>query len=266
MRSPARHGVAAVLMLGLVMVLAVGCGKGTSSTSPGTPMTQDSADDVALNTIVAMNTLGGDVEGAVTVSGGATPQFASTRVHAVQFDTTFVRDSVTFHVSRTFYDALNAPLPGFGPTAAKLVWVSDASGHWTGERDTASVGHSASLIVTGNGLLAVADTLILNGTSADTLTNSYRSYDGSTTRFFHWVSALLISNVHLAKGAAAPASGTLTFTATADRLRSRDDNTVESHHTVNIVITFDGSPTANVVVNGTWTYHWNLITNVVTRA
>lgn len=264
MRSLPRPLVAVVLLLGLALLVS-GCGEGTRNTAPS-PITQDTADDVAINTVAALGILGGDVEGSISASSGLSPQFGPARVRSVQTDTTFVRDSITFHVQRTFYDALNQPLPAFGPTAARLVWVSDASGHFTGPRDTASVGHHAALTVTGNGLLAVADTLILNGASNDTLTNAFRSYDGNTTRFFHWVSALVIADVQWAKGAPYPASGTLTFTATADRIRSRNDNTIESHHTVTVVITFDGTIIANVLVNGTYAYHWNILTGVVTRA
>src|SRR5438105_7528760 len=170
MRTPVRHGALALVALGLVS-LAGGCGKGTSSTGPGTAITQDAADDLALNSVAALNTVGGDVQAGVSVSAGAAPQQGAAHLTAAFWDTTFTRNGVTYEASRTFYDALGNPLPGFGPTAAKLVWTSQASGTWEGARDTATVGHNASLQITGNHLLAIADTFLVNGASDDTLLN-----------------------------------------------------------------------------------------------
>lgn len=265
MRSPVRHGALALVALGLV-ILAAGCGKGTSSTGPGTPLNQDAADDIALNSVAALSTVGGDVQAGVSVSAGAAPQQGAAHLTATFWDTTFTRNGVTYNASRTFYDALGNPLPGFGPTAAKLVWTSQASGTWEGERDTATVGHNASLQITGiPQLLAVADTFVVNGASDDTLLNRFRSYDGTRTRYFHWVSSLAISNVEIARGGSYPVSGTVTFTVSADRLRSNSVTDVESHWNATVVITFNGAGDPDVVVNGTWRYHWNVVTGQITR-
>src|SRR5437899_5427564 len=77
MRSHSRHALPAVLLVALAALVA-GCGKGTQSTSPGTtPMTQDSADDLALNTVAALNVVGGDVSvSAGAAAGSPAPQAA----------------------------------------------------------------------------------------------------------------------------------------------------------------------------------------------
>ena len=272
MRSPVRHGAAAVIALGLVTVLAAGCGKGTSSTNPSNPMTQDAADDIALNTVVALNTAGGDVEGASSSAGASVVQAGdaharAARMSATQFDTTFVRDSVTFHVTRTWLGVLGDTLSGPGPSASRLLWTSDASGHWTGERNTAQVGHHGGLTVSGTRpLLALADTVVFNGAAFDTLDNRFRSLDSLRTRHFHWESSLALVQVQWPKGGSYPASGTVTINASADRYVTNSNVTKDGHWNATIIIIFNGTDTPDLVVNGTWHYHWNLTTNIVTRA
>src|SRR5262249_35950239 len=154
--------------------------------SPNNALTQDVADDVAINSVAALSTTGGDVAASVTVVQSGAPQPGAARLSQALWDTTFVRNGITFQASRTFYDAQNQPLSGFGPLAAKLVWTSSANGTATFDRggatDPFTVGHDASLPLTGNHLLAAADTFIVNGASDDTLTNHFHSYDGTTSR------------------------------------------------------------------------------------
>lgn len=270
MRAFPRTGLA-LLLLGFMLV-AAGCGKGTGSTNPSSPMTQESADDIAVNTVLALNTVGGDVEGAGVSAGAALFQPGDSharraRLSSTQFDTTFTRDSITFHVTRTWIGVLGDTLAGPGSSASRLLWTSDASGHWTGERDTAQVGHHADLTVTGSRpLLSLADTLVFNGAAFDTLDNSFRSLDSLRTRRFHWESSLAVLNVQWPKGASVPASGTVTINVIADRYITNGSNTRDGHWNATVVITFNGTPNANVTVNGTWHYHWNLATNVIVRA
>src|SRR5438105_443766 len=87
---------------------------------------------------------------------------------------------------------------------------------------------------------AIADTFLVNGASDDTLLNRFRSYDGTRTRYFHWVSSLAIANVEIPRGGNYPVSGTVTFTVTADRLRSNSVSDIESHWNATVVITFNG--------------------------
>lgn len=262
----ARHGLGAVLLLGLV-ALAAGCGKGTSSTSPTTAMTQDAADDIAINSVAAVGPVATDVGGSVALTSGPAPQPGAANVTPTASETTFVKNGITFTITRTFYDSGGNPLTGFGLTAARLVWTSQAAGTFESPRDTAVIGHDASLIVTGNALLAAADTLIFNGASDDTLLNHFTSYDGTQQRWFHWVSNLAIADVRVAKtNPGFPASGTVTFTASADRLRSGSLGDVQSHWNATVVITFNGTNTADVVVNGVWHYHWLLNYGIVQRA
>jgi hypothetical protein len=130
-------------------------------------------------------------------------------------------------------------------------------------RDTATIGHHAQLVVTG--IQVAVDTLTFNGTANDTLTNSFRSYDGTVSRHFHWLSQLAIASVKWAKGAPYAASGTATFTVSADRSRDAGGGGVEAHWDAVVVVTFNGTATPEIVVNGTWHYQWNMVTGEVTR-
>src|SRR5262245_33113349 len=101
MRSPVCPWLAAVLLA--ASALAAGCGKGTSPTSPNNALTQDVADDVAINSVAALSTTGGDVAASVTVVQSGAPQPGAARLQQALWDTTFVRNGITFQASRTFY-------------------------------------------------------------------------------------------------------------------------------------------------------------------
>jgi hypothetical protein len=115
-------------------------------------------------------------------------------------------------------------------------------------------------------LLVAADTIVFQGASMDTLENHFRSLDSLRTRHFHWESDLAIDNVNWAKGAPYPASGTVTLIANADRYVSNSNVTKDGHWHAVITVTFNGTATPDITINGSFHYHWNLITGLITRA
>lgn len=249
--------------LAAVLAVIAGCGKGTSSTAP-TGLSQDQADDAAAQVSTNLDVIGVDVAGAGSayVTGAA-----QTGVTQAQFDTTFVRNGVTFQITRTFYDAAGNPLSGFGPTAVRLLWTSHASGMFTTDRDTASISHDAALDV--RNIQVTKDTLDLAGFSNDSLQNVFRSYDGTRTRYAHVVSNVNWTSVELLKNRTLdpwPLSGSMMWTLAIDRLRSNNIGDVESHFTATVVVTFNGTANPDVTVNGTWHYKLNLATGAIVRA
>ncbi len=261
-----RHPLVLPAALLALALAAGGCGRGTSATAPTVPITQAQADDVALQTALNLDVIGGDVDGAVGVTGGGPAPFARVRPAAVQWDTSFTHDGLTVEASRTFYDGAGNPLPGFGPTAARMVWDARAFGTRVSSLDTCTVGHHGLLSVAG--LLAAVDTLTIDGAWDDTLTNVFHAYDGSGMRYFHWLSSALAARIRVPKVSAThfPTSGTLTFTASADRLRSRDGGSVDAHWNVSIVVTFDGTAAADVWIDRLWHYRYDLTTGAILRA
>jgi hypothetical protein len=196
-----------------------------------------------------------------TISG---PTLLHARPAWALWDTTVTEGGLTYTISENFYDAQNQLLTGYGPDAVKLVWTSAVTGAIETLRDTATVAHHAVLQLTG---IQPADTAVtFQGTALDTLRNTFRSYDGTRTRYFLWKSGLTGTNIVWGKGHPWPWSGTLTYVVRADRMRSNEGVDVEAHLSATVVVTFNGTSQPDVVVDGTWHYKWNMDTGEVVRA
>jgi hypothetical protein len=259
-------------MLGMVVTTLIGgvaiAGCSKKVVAPPATMNQSTADDFAVQTVASLELLGGDVAvavGSTPPSANVSPRVAPMRA---QWDTSFTQNGLTYEASRTFYDALDIALPGWTPTAVRLHWTSRAYGTVEWPRDTATVGHASVLDV--RGIQAGTDTLVFGGTCLDTLLNHFQSLDGLRIRDFYWQSSLSIAAVRILKStlqtSAAPIAGTLTLQASADRLRSNNRNDVEAHFDVTVVVVFHPNGEADVTINGTYRYLWEVDTGFIVRA
>jgi hypothetical protein len=267
-----RHAI----RLGALLIIASilnGCGGDTSTGPSTTPVNQTTADDLALQTVASFNGVGGDVQvivgGTPSSAARATPAPRGALPFRAQWDTTVVQGNITYTASRTFYDANDNPLADYGPNATWLRWTSRATGWYEGPRDTATVVHTALLDV--HGIQAGQDTLKFDGECADTLENRFRSYDGTRTRYFYWVSNTSIDDVRFLKsliqlGASWPVHGVVTIVVSADRLRSNNRADIEAHFDAIVVVTFNATGGAVIAINGMWYYQWNLATGQISRA
>jgi len=256
------------VLLAATSLVTSGCGNDSNPASPQPQvMSQESADDVVLQTTFTLQFVGGDLEPILESQPLAAESPSRVRPARALFDTTYAWNGLTYEATRTYYDALDMALPAYGPTAVRVHWTSRASGTVMGERDTATVGRNAALDL--RGIQAGQDTLRLDGTAQDTLLSRFRSFDGTRTRYFYWTSGLTIANVRNLKSTLQtgfrPLSGTVTLVVSADRLRSNNRTDVETHLNVTVVITFNGSQQAEVVVDGRYRYLWDLDTQNVTR-
>lgn len=258
------HVRAALVLLALPLI--AGCGN--KVTAPSSGMTSTTADDIAVQTVASLGIMGGDVQFAVST----TPPASAARTRRARpalalWDTTFVYGGITYEATRDFYDELDNLLPSYGPTAVRLHWTSRAYGTYEGPRDTASVGHTGVLDV--RGIQAGQDTVQFDGACHDTLLSTFRSLDGTRTRYFLWISSSTLDRVRHLKSTlgsvSAPLSGTATFTVSADRLRSNDRADVEAHFDAHVVVLFNGTMQPVIVVDGAFTYHWNMVTGMITR-
>ena len=158
-------------------------------------------------------------------------------------------------------------MPGWGPTVTRVHWTSGATGTIEGLRDTASVSHAG--VLDARGVQDGRDTLQFDGGAIDTLQNHFLSLDGTRERYFLWASVVDIAAVRFLKSTiqsdGRPISGTVTFTVTADRLRSNNRADVEAHIDATVVVVFNADGTADLSVDATHTYRWNLQTGVVVR-
>jgi hypothetical protein len=249
------------LLAGAAALLAAGCGKGTSTTGPA-PLTQDAADDAALQVAANLDVISGDVQGATNFAVAAPARMTGD----APSDTSFTRGGITYQCARTFYDANNQVLPGWSPLAVRVVWTSRAFGTLMTERDTATVGHDASLDV--RNIQVGKDTLNFGGFSDDTLDSRSRSFDGTTWRHLNTTSHATWTDIAQLKNRDVnpyPLSGTMVWTIVVDRLRSGDGG-IESHFTATVVVVFNGTATPDVTVNGQWHYKLNLATGILVRA
>jgi hypothetical protein len=229
---------------------------------------QQNADDMAIQTVAAMDVVGGDV--SIAIQGTPSSPAGPARMAPARalWDTTFTHSGLTYEASATFFDASDNPLAGYGPLAVRLAWASRAYGTYRGERDTATVGHGAALDV--HGIQAGQDTLRFDGACHDTVQNVFRSLDGTRTRYFYWVGVTTMSDVRILKSTLQsggwPIQGSVTLVVSADRLRSNDRADVEAQFDATIVVTFNGTSQPLIAVNGAYHYRWNMQTGVITRA
>ncbi|HET7224398.1 MAG TPA: hypothetical protein VFK69_01695 [Candidatus Eisenbacteria bacterium] len=247
--------------LAAALAMLAGCGKGTS-TNP-TILSQDQADDAALQVAAGLHVVGTDVSASGSAYVTGAPQAG---LQQAQFDTVFVNNGITFEITRTFFDAAGDSLSGYGPTAVRLLWTSRAFGTFSTDRDTATVGHDAALDV--RNIEAGKDTLDFAGFSNDSLQNVFRSYDGTRTRYAHVVSNATWADVMLLKNRTLdpwPLSGTMVWTLSIDRLRSNNVGDVASHFNATVTVTFNGTADPDITVNGVWRYKLDLITGAIVR-
>lgn len=263
-----------VAMLGACLV-ALGLVAGCSSNpvaSGGAGMSQSSADDFAVQAVAALQVVTADVQMAVSSTPPASPMSAMSRhirPARAMWDTSFTgSNGLSYAASRTFYDALDVEQPVWSALVTRVQWTSTATGTIAGPQDTASVSHEAALDL--RGVEAGQDTLRFDGGCIDTLFNRFRSLDGTRTRYFLWTSVLDIASVRILKSTfqtdGRPISGRVTFAVSADRLRSYVRTDVEAHIDATVVIMFNDDGTADMTVNSTHSYRWNLETGVIVRA
>jgi hypothetical protein len=260
---PVHHRLLAAALLAIAL-MANGCGKSTSPTNVGA-LTQDDADDMAVQGAAAMNQVSLDADGAVGSLGASAYLVARPGTLAAMAETTFTRGNLTIQASRNLYAAGDVPLDHYDPTAVKLVWTSRIFGTIETPHDSATVGHAATLEV--RGIQPTDSAFVLNGVAADTLMNRFQSYDGMRWRYCYWKSALTIADVISRHGSSGPPlSGTVTFVVQADRLRSNNRTDLEAHLEATIVVTFNGTTTPTITVNERHRYHWFMPTGLVVRA
>ena len=262
------------LLAVVVALLVAGCGSksggGTASNllGPTTPtLTQEGSDELVVQVLTGFSIAGGDLQSALSGSTAAPTALAGASPMAAMWDTTFTTHGLIYHATRTFYDGSGNELPGYGPTARRLHWTSRASGTYSNESDTATVGHASRFDVLG--IEPSQDTLVVNGQCLDTLMTHFQCLDGQTSRYMHWTGALTYQDVRALKSTLPsggwPVSGFALLVITADRLRSSDPLDVEQHVSSFILVRFDGTSQPMVQVNACYYYRWNMVTGQITR-
>ena len=248
---------------------------GTSPTGiGGSPASQSNADDMAQQVGASMAQ---DNGGMVSTYGATQAPVGDVRAHPVRIaeptsaasETTFSVGAITFTFTRIYLNQLHNAMPSFNPL---LTWgiaeTSRATGSITTAQYTASVGRAGTLDL-WNISVAAPETLIANGTAADTAQSSFTSAFTGGQRYFYCVQSGVMSNVRTLKpvtSSSYPLSGTMIWTLSADRLRSNSRVDVEAHFTGIVVVTFNGTRYPDLTVNGIYHYRFDLKTGAVQRA
>lgn len=250
-----------------VLALSGGCSS-KLMTPEDSEMDQASADDFAVQAIAALAVVSDDLQGAARSTPPEAPMSAHVRPARAMWDTTFTgANGLSYSASRTLYDAADVEQPSWNPQVRRVNWTSTASGTAAGPQDTATVSHEAVLDL--RGVEAGQDTLRFDGGCIDTLFIRFRSLDGTRTRYFLWTSVVDIASVRFLKSTVQtgrPISGRVTFAILADRLRSYVRTDVETRIETSVAFVFNDDGTADMTVNRTFSYRWNLQTGVITRA
>ena len=261
-------------LVAMAACLTAGCGSksgggsGDTLLGPTTPtLTQEGSDELVLQVLTGFSIAGGDLQSALAGGGGAPTALTAARPMAALWDTAFSANGLTYQATRTFYDAGGNPLPGYGPEARRLHWTSRATGTWSSEGDTATVGHASRFDVLG--IEPAQDTLEIDGQCLDTLMTHFTCLDGQTSKFMRWTGVLTYQDVRVLKSTLSsggwPVSGYGLLVITADRLRSRDPGDVEQHVSSFILVRFDGTHQPMVQVNACYYYTWNMATGQIAR-
>jgi len=242
------------------LILAGGCGD-DSSTNP-LPGEREAADDLAVQAAAAAATATGGFGFEMEATSAAfRTNLAQGTAPAAAADTTITIGNLTFTFQSTFYDAQGDPLPGHSPLAFRLEVATRATGSISTLRYAASLGRTAGHEV--HGIHVLADTLEYDGTAQDTTQCEFHSLTGDHQRYFYARGTRTVQDVRLLKDRSVnpwPLSGRVTWVLVTDRLRSNNRLDVEFQIDGVAALTFDGTETPELVVNGTFRYRVNLTT------
>jgi len=267
------------VLAALVLVVA-GCsgGGGDPPTSPGgSSLTQNDADDLAVQAVIAMGPWGTMIEASSGVSSPSSlptsPRTSGFRLDSAMggiptwYDTTLIVGNLTITLSRRYYDLFGDSQDAPSSTTDSVFATSRVAGSVSDARFDATYGQTGWIGI--GGINPALPTLHIDGQSSDTLTTHFSALYQDLERFCESRASTTLNDVAWVKPNGSPtypASGTATIALAWTRFTDGSHGTIEKSANATIVITFNGTATPNVVVNGTWHYQWNLDTGEVVRA
>jgi hypothetical protein len=279
-RFPLHSGAIAALV-----VLLAGCSKGGDPTGPGgggSTLTQDDADDLALQSVIALDPWGPMIEassgmsapGAISPAPSGIPTAprsgfrgdATTGV-PVWHDTTFTRGNVTFTLTRRFFDLFGDSQDAYGPTTDSVYATSRVTGSVASPQFDASFGQAGWIGV--GGLNPMISVLTISGQSDDTLSTHFTALNVDLERFCESRTSTTLTGIAWPKPSGSPTyptEGTATIVLAFTRYTDGSRGTIEKSANATVIITFNGTANPTVSVNGTWHYVWNMDTGAVARA
>jgi hypothetical protein len=253
-----------LLSLTALFFLGLAAGCSDDATSPAT-LTQDEADDLAtqIASTLALDN-GGTLAVLPTLDVGETPA-AKTAPPPTDGETTI--GGFTYHYQIRFFNAAGDTMASYDPLlTVRLQTQLRAAGEITTLRYQAQVQHRSQFEV--QGVNALADSLKFNGTCSDTCQSSFTALMVQYQRHFRLESQAQVQDVAYLKPVESgelPCSGVMTWQMTAARYRDAARTQLESQLRATVTVRFTGGDTAELEVEGGWTYQLNLRTGVIVR-
>lgn len=250
----------------VLAVLLAGCGAAQKSSAPElTPLNSTQAQLVAQQVSIGMLAVSDapiQFESMQPWARAARPPKFSAQPTSI--DTTIVEGDDVWQFSAHLYDEAGNEQADFDPaTTYRLSASSWVHGTWNDANATATIGSRGLLDMRGLG--TPWSDVTTNGSRSDTLDCTFAS--DTTSRHYRSVCTGTLSNVVRAKPFAQnpyPTSGRVSWSVSADLFATQGSGSAEAHWNAAVVVTFDGSRYARVVVNGTHTYTLDLETGLVT--
>lgn len=271
-----RYRTPLLLLASLVMAIAAsGCGKNAAPSAPTpsggtTPMSQQAADDIALQFATTMSRQQGvpfATLGTTNVSDIALARVSPARLGRSGILSRQDEGSFSWSLVLTFYDAAGNVQPTYDPaTTARMAVHAKVRGSLTTAEHQAFIGSDRRLDV--NGLLPMETTIEIDGTARDTADASFAASDGSASRSYHVLGTGDLVDIRQLKDASVnpyPLSGTARWAVTADAMSQDANGTHEAHYQATVLITFNGTRYPTIEVTESFRYRMDLETGEVTR-
>jgi hypothetical protein len=247
----------------LVSALALaGCSDDDNPTVPNPVTSQSDADDVALLAGISFDNVN-TVFRAGAQAGAPVPVDA-----VVLADTTFQRGSVTFVLSRRYFNSAHVEQSAPDAATDSVVVGSRASGtdSTSSARYRVTLGHAGQL--RAGGLIALRPTVTLEGAWADTLDARFTALRVAETRTFYSRVLTVANGIRIPKSTSDvyPTAGQIVWTVHAERTRNGNRGDVEKTLDAVVTLTFNGTRFPVLTVNGAWSYALDLVTGTVSYA
>jgi hypothetical protein len=187
----------------------------------------------------------------------AGPSFSTTG----EEDSSFVVGDINFSLSYSFRDDQGNEQPFPDSSTAKLVIMTRAWGTMSDPETEVTIGHAAEWCITG--VEEASETLTFNGLASDTVNAIHTPLDQEAIATLDWIASMALVDVVMHKDPMVnehPLSGTGTWTVDAHATYESPQGSAQWDYEAVAVITFNGTDTPTVVINGTYTYQINLKT------
>ncbi len=253
-----------LLSLAALTALSLAAGCSDDATSPAT-LTQDEADDLATQVAVTLALdNGGTLAVLPTLDIGAAPT-EKLAPPPTEGDTTI--GGFTYHYRIRYLNAAGDTMAAYDPLqTVRLQTQLQAEGALETVRYQAQVRHRSQYEV--HGVNAPADSLRFNGTCSDSCQSSFTALMAQYQRHFRLESQAQVQDVAYLKpvdSGELPCSGTMTWQLAAARYLDAERTQLEAQLRATVTVRFTGGDSAELEVEGGWTYQLNLRTGEIVR-